>query len=249
MTRQDKQEEYDTLRNIALSNQDVRELITQKEATLDKMVQSQQSVFYTPQPTFRPKGDLNLPKEHKLSDQLRSSQRERINQTRQDYDSHLKEKVLEYCKEKEFYDIEKVEALSEKETGILLEENGVEKLLDYQKDQEKAQAKETSKDNTQEKLPTYLDHKAYQNIWGENKQDITKAENIIDKVQDKEKTQDKLDLNVEHKRMDLDTFDNFMADNNQKITVEKQEKLKTKFKEQSKDIGKSSKPDPADRFE
>lgn len=266
MTREEKFNKYSELRDLVLDNDDIAALSIERNETLDKLLHNQKSSYSEPIPNLTPKDDLNLPKEKQLSDDFKKSQKENIEQTQQDYDEQIYNSAKEHF-EKEGYndldDLKDVGGLDKTELGILLEENGVDKLIEYQKEQE---LEKPQKEQTKNDLPTQMDDKKSELIYGGNeiKQDKSDKQVDLEKVQSHEKdfkqnNQD-IDQGLSEKqiqfdenkqstldkiRLDEQEMDAIMDDQSMDYVLEETEK--TKEKDTSKDTIEPS--SPADNYE
>lgn len=230
------EKKYEELRDLILVNKEIRDLVKERDKTIDALNQSKSSGYYTLEPSLTPKGDINLPKEKRMSKKFEQSQKDKILDTRQGYDKRIYELSQKHF-EKEGYndeiDLKNLGGLNEKEIGILVEEDGVSKLIDYQKEKG---------------LPTYLTDEKYEQVWKEKRDDFSKNKQDIDKVPRKEVVQfdhNQKDLgnksSLDRLRMDGEKMDKFMSSRNKSSS-------KGKGKSKGRDKGKGT-PDPSDNYE
>ncbi len=84
-----KKDDLKLLKDTILIDFDIIKLIDEKEKAIDKLTHKQTSGYFEPKPSLTPKDDLNLPKEKSLSKELKDAQRNKIEQTRKDFDDKI----------------------------------------------------------------------------------------------------------------------------------------------------------------
>lgn len=137
MTRENRLEKLDHLRNLALSNDDTRALFKEKTEVIDKLNHNRPGDSYSLEPSPKPEGDIELPKKEKENKSFKESYEDNIKKTRDDYDQKIYDNI-----EKDFetqgYDehLEELKELDKTEVGILMENDGAEKLIQYQEEKQ-----------------------------------------------------------------------------------------------------------------
>jgi hypothetical protein len=228
----EKKNELKRLREVALGESKIHGIIQEKNETLDHLRHNQKSHSFEPQPTLTPKDDLDLPKSKKLSDELKKTQKNKIEDTRKHYDQKIEERARENVdKMGSDHQKEQMDSLSQEEVVLLTEENGVDKVLEYQEEKQTDKDQQTKDD----RLPTQMDEKTSRDFWQENEKSIS------DNVETLEKEPDTLQsMQMDDKQMDDLMDDRF------RFEFEKEEKQQDKSKNQDKE---KPDPEPSDDYE
>ena len=236
MSIEEKQHKYEQLRGLILENEEIRDLISQRDKELDYLRHKQGSSYYTLEPKLAPKDDVKIPKENQLSDELKKSQKDRIQKARETHDKKIYDMAQKHFEQEGYNDLgylQNIGGLNEKEVGILVEKDGVSKLTDYQKEKG---------------LPTYLTDEKYEQIFKEKRDSFSKNIQDIDEAPRKEEVQfdqNKEDVSkksgLESLQMDRNEMDQFMSSRKNSRFIGK-----GKSKNLDKEKGKS---DPSDKFE
>ncbi|MEM6721112.1 MAG: hypothetical protein AAF611_17415 [Bacteroidota bacterium] len=125
------------LRDTILIDFDIIKLINEKEKAIDTLTHKQTSGYFEPKPSLTPKDDLNLPKEKSLSKELKDAQRNKIEQTRKDFDDKIEDKAIKsVIKNGNEEQLDMMTDLGRDNLITLLDNNGVNKV--YELLQEKA---------------------------------------------------------------------------------------------------------------
>lgn len=134
-----KREDLKLLRDTILIDFDIITLINEKEKTIDKLTHNQTSSHFELSPSLTPKDDLNLPKEKSLSKGLMDAQRNKIEQTRNDFDNKIEDKAIKsVVKNGDDWQLDMMTDLGRDNLFTLLENNGVDKVYDQLQEKEKA---------------------------------------------------------------------------------------------------------------
>lgn len=143
MSREDKIEHYTYLRDLVLSDDGTRDLVKEKLEVIDKMRHSQISKTPSLEPRFTPSYDIDIPPEKNIGNDFKERQNQRIENTIESYDKRIEKSIQENFELKGYQEqLEDMNNLNHKEIGILMENDGERKLLDYQKELEQEKIKQ-----------------------------------------------------------------------------------------------------------
>ncbi|GAA3643588.1 hypothetical protein [Flavivirga jejuensis] len=196
MTRENKWEQLDDLRNVALGDSDTGNLVKEKREIIDKLNHNRPDRSYSLEPSPKPKGDIEIPKNKKEGKEGKDSYQDHINKTRDDYDQKIYETIKQNFESHEFDEyIEQLDELNKTEIGILMENDGANKLLDYQEEKQQ----ELDKTNSDKEPIQEIDVEQSMKLSNEQRDEIIEHGSYID-LDDDSKNKD-IDRNKTEKEL------------------------------------------------